>query len=92
MKADNILQTIGRTPHVRINRLFAPPAQVWLKLWLLPVCHKLTCQVRACWLSVAVTTAVKPVTLSASLAFPMVVTGSSKVLLPATHVVTSVLP
>ena len=32
MKADNILQTIGRTPHVRINRLFAPPAQVWLKL------------------------------------------------------------
>lgn len=54
--------------------------------------HKLTCQVRACWLSVAVTTAVKPVTPSASLASPMVVTGASKVLLPATHVVTSVLP
>lgn len=32
MKADNILQTIGRTPHVRINRLFGPQAQVWLKL------------------------------------------------------------
>ena len=23
MKADNILETIGNTPHVRINRLFA---------------------------------------------------------------------
>ncbi|MBP6899248.1 MAG: cysteine synthase A [Burkholderiaceae bacterium] len=34
MKADNILQTIGRTPHIRINRLFAtaaPGAQVWIK-------------------------------------------------------------
>jgi hypothetical protein len=31
MKADNILQTIGRTPHVRINRLFGPAAQVWIK-------------------------------------------------------------
>jgi len=31
MKADNILQTIGNTPHVRINRLFGPTAQVWLK-------------------------------------------------------------
>ncbi|MDD0812129.1 cysteine synthase A [Curvibacter sp. RS43] len=31
MKADNILQTIGRTPHVRINRLFGPQAQVWIK-------------------------------------------------------------
>ena len=31
MKADNILQTIGRTPHVRINRLFGPSAQVWVK-------------------------------------------------------------
>lgn len=31
MKADNILQTIGRTPHVRINRLFGPQAQVWVK-------------------------------------------------------------
>lgn len=31
MKADNILHTIGRTPHVRINRLFGPDAQVWVK-------------------------------------------------------------
>ncbi|MBV8617319.1 MAG: cysteine synthase A [Curvibacter sp.] len=31
MKADNILQTIGRTPHVRINRLFGPGANVWIK-------------------------------------------------------------
>jgi cysteine synthase A len=31
MKADNILQTIGRTPHVRINRLFGPGHQVWIK-------------------------------------------------------------
>ena len=31
MKADNILHTIGNTPHVRINRLFGPHAQVWIK-------------------------------------------------------------
>ncbi|MFV0681358.1 cysteine synthase A [Ottowia sp.] len=31
MKADNILQTIGRTPEVRINRLFGPGAHVWVK-------------------------------------------------------------
>jgi cysteine synthase A len=31
MKADNILQTIGRTPVVRINRLFGPSANVWIK-------------------------------------------------------------
>jgi cysteine synthase A len=31
MKADNILQTIGRTPHVRINRLFGPEHIVWIK-------------------------------------------------------------
>ncbi len=31
MKADNILATIGRTPHVRINRLFGSDAQVWIK-------------------------------------------------------------
>jgi cysteine synthase A len=31
VKADNILQTIGRTPHVRINRLFGPGHQVWIK-------------------------------------------------------------
>ncbi|NMM11490.1 MAG: cysteine synthase A [Polaromonas sp.] len=31
MRADNILQTIGNTPHVRINRLFGDHAQVWIK-------------------------------------------------------------
>ena len=31
MKADNILATIGNTPHVRINRLFGPDANVWIK-------------------------------------------------------------
>jgi cysteine synthase A len=31
MKADNILQTIGNTPHVRINRLFGAGAKVWIK-------------------------------------------------------------
>lgn len=31
MKADSILDTIGRTPHVRINRLFGSDAQVWVK-------------------------------------------------------------
>ena len=30
MKADNILATIGNTPHIRIHRLFGP-AQVWIK-------------------------------------------------------------
>jgi cysteine synthase len=30
MKADNILQTIGNTPHIRINRLFGS-AEVWIK-------------------------------------------------------------
>jgi cysteine synthase len=30
MKAENILQTIGNTPHIRINRLFGD-AQVWVK-------------------------------------------------------------
>lgn len=32
MKAENILQTIGNTPVVRINRLYGPEAQVWMKL------------------------------------------------------------
>lgn len=32
MKANSILETIGNTPHVRINRLFGDKAQVWLKL------------------------------------------------------------
>ena len=33
MKAANILATIGQTPHIRINRLFAssPGAEVWIK-------------------------------------------------------------
>ena len=31
MKFDNVLQTIGNTPHIRINRLFGPDAQVWIK-------------------------------------------------------------
>lgn len=31
MKADNVLQTIGNTPHVRINRLFGPDQEVWIK-------------------------------------------------------------
>lgn len=32
MKATNILETIGRTPHVRVNRLFDGKAEVWMKL------------------------------------------------------------
>ena len=31
MRADNVLQTIGNTPHIRINRLFGPGANVWIK-------------------------------------------------------------
>ena len=31
MKAHNILETIGRTPHIRINRLFGAGANVWIK-------------------------------------------------------------
>ena len=31
MKADNILHTIGNTPHVRINRLFGSTHNVWIK-------------------------------------------------------------
>ena len=31
MKVDNILQTIGQTPHVRINRLFGDQHTVWIK-------------------------------------------------------------
>ncbi len=31
MKADNILATIGNTPHIRINRLFGAGQNVWLK-------------------------------------------------------------
>ncbi len=32
MKANNILQTIGRTPTVRINRLYPAGSEVWVKL------------------------------------------------------------
>ncbi|CAG2136936.1 Cysteine synthase [Cupriavidus yeoncheonensis] len=31
MKAVNILQTIGNTPHIRINRLFGKGHEVWIK-------------------------------------------------------------
>jgi cysteine synthase A len=31
MKAANILETIGNTPHVRVNRLFGDNAEVWIK-------------------------------------------------------------
>lgn len=32
MKYDNILQTIGNTPHVRINHLFRSDIEVWMKV------------------------------------------------------------
>lgn len=32
MRAKNILETIGDTPHVRINRLFPNGSEVWIKL------------------------------------------------------------
>ena len=32
MKANSILETIGNTPHVKINRLFHPGISVWIKL------------------------------------------------------------
>ncbi len=32
MKADNILNTIGKTPHVKINKLYGDAANVWIKL------------------------------------------------------------
>lgn len=32
MKVENILQTIGNTPHVKINRLFGDKSNVWMKL------------------------------------------------------------
>jgi len=32
MKYDNILETIGNTPHVRINNLFRDDIEVWMKL------------------------------------------------------------
>lgn len=32
MRANSILETIGRTPHVRLRRLFNPRVEVWMKL------------------------------------------------------------
>ncbi len=32
MKANNILETIGNTPHVRVNKLFGKSHEVWIKL------------------------------------------------------------
>ncbi len=32
MRAQTILETIGNTPHVRLQRLFGPTAEVWMKL------------------------------------------------------------
>lgn len=32
MKAANILQTIGNTPHVKLNRIFGDSHEVWIKL------------------------------------------------------------
>ena len=32
MKYNNILETIGNTPHVKINRLFGANHNVWIKL------------------------------------------------------------
>ncbi len=31
MKAANVLETIGNTPHIRLNRLFGEKAEVWVK-------------------------------------------------------------
>ncbi len=31
MKANNVLATIGNTPHIRINRLFGDTSEVWIK-------------------------------------------------------------
>ncbi len=31
MKANNILETIGNTPHIRVNRLFGGDTNVWIK-------------------------------------------------------------
>ena len=31
MRFDNVCQSIGRTPHIRMNRLFGPEANVWIK-------------------------------------------------------------
>jgi len=31
MRADNVLATIGNTPHIRVNRLFGASHQIWIK-------------------------------------------------------------
>jgi cysteine synthase A len=31
MRAKTILDTIGNTPSIRVNRLFGPHAEVWIK-------------------------------------------------------------
>jgi cysteine synthase len=31
MKASSVLETVGNTPHIRINRLFGDKAEVWIK-------------------------------------------------------------
>ncbi|MHB1526035.1 MAG: PLP-dependent cysteine synthase family protein, partial [Candidatus Dormibacteria bacterium] len=31
MKVNSVLETIGGTPHVRVNRLFDPRVEVWFK-------------------------------------------------------------
>ena len=31
MRAGSILETVGSTPHIRVNRLFGPDAEVWIK-------------------------------------------------------------
>ena len=31
MLVENVLQTIGNTPHIRVQRLFGPQARVWIK-------------------------------------------------------------
>jgi len=31
MKANNILEAIGNTPHIRVNRLFGATHQIWIK-------------------------------------------------------------
>src|SRR3546814_29943 len=31
MKANSVLETIGNTPHIRINKLFGPDYEVWSK-------------------------------------------------------------
>jgi cysteine synthase len=41
MKYDNILQTIGNTPHVRLNRLFRDDIEVWMKVESFNPCNSI---------------------------------------------------